>query len=248
VSAVIAWVAWQAGTLTSSGAVAAWTVGSLVLYGAGWNGGAVLAAFFISSNLVSRLGMSRASTRLDTQGDRRNIWQVYANGAIAALGAVIASGEMAVWLVTATLAAAAADTWATEIGARSDRAPRLLAFGRSVPPGTSGGMSLIGSAGALAGAAMVSGTGALLTSTPAMLPVGTLVGFAGMLVDSMLGAAFQGRFHCSSCNEGSERRVHRCGHPTLRVGGLSWMDNDLVNLLATTTALATALLSWRLLD
>ncbi|HMH54634.1 MAG TPA: DUF92 domain-containing protein, partial [Gemmatimonadales bacterium] len=56
VGAGVAWIAWRAGTLTLSGAVAAWTVGTLVLYGTGWNGGAVLAAFFISSNLVSRVG------------------------------------------------------------------------------------------------------------------------------------------------------------------------------------------------
>jgi uncharacterized protein (TIGR00297 family) len=248
VGAGVAWIAWRAGTLTLSGAVAAWTVGTLVLYGTGWNGGAVLAAFFISSNLVSRVGPQRALVQLDPKSDRRDIWQVFANGGAAAAGAVAAPGELGLWLVTATLAAAAADTWATSLGTRSGMAPRLLGFGRSVPPGTSGGMTLLGSAGAAIGALIVSGTGALVSGTLAIFPAGLSIGFAGMVVDSVLGAVLQGRFHCQTCDEASEWRVHRCGRPTVLRGGLRWLDNDMVNFLATVFAAGAALLSWRWLD
>jgi uncharacterized protein (TIGR00297 family) len=220
----------------------------LVLYGTGWNGGAVLAAFFISSNLVSRVGSRHSPVLLDTKGDRRDIRQVYANGGAAAIAAVAARGDLGIWLVTATLAAAAADSWATSLGTRSKMTPRLLGFGRTVPPGTSGGMTLVGSAGGALGALIVSGTGALVTGTLALLPAGTLIGFAGMVVDSVLGAALQGRFHCPSCNEPSEWRVHRCGRPTLLRGGLTWLDNDIVNFLATAFAAGAALLFWRWLD
>ena len=228
--------------------MAAWTVGALVLHGTGWNGGAVLAAFFISSNLVSRLGPQRALVQLDPKSDRRDIWQVFANGGAAAAGAVAAPGELGLWLVTATLAAAAADTWATSLGTRSGMAPRLLGFGRSVPPGTSGGMTLLGSAGAAIGALIVSGTGALVSGTLAIFPAGISIGFAGMVVDSVLGAVLQGRFHCQTCDEASEWGVHRCGRPTVLRGGLRWLDNDMVNFLATAFAAGAALLSWRWLD
>jgi uncharacterized protein (TIGR00297 family) len=220
----------------------------LVLYGTGWNGGAVLAAFFISSNLVSRVGPHRAPVRLDTKGDRRDVRQVYANGGVAAAAAVAAAGDLGLWLVTATLAAAAADSWATSLGTRSGMNPRLLGFGRSVPPGTSGGMTLIGSAGGAVGALIVSGTGALMTGTVALLPAGTLIGLAGMVVDSVLGAVLQGRFHCQTCDEPSEWRVHRCGRPTGLRGGLRWLDNDMVNFLATAFAAGVALWCWRWLD
>jgi uncharacterized protein (TIGR00297 family) len=228
--------------------VAAWTVGTLVLYGTGWNGGAVLAAFFISSNLVSRVGPQRAQVQLDPKSDRRDLWQVYANGGAAAASALAAPGELGIWLVTATLAAAAADTWATSLGTRSGMAPRLLGFGRTVPPGTSGGMTLIGSAGGALGALIVSVTGALVSGTVAMIPAGTLIGFAGMGVDSLLGAVFQGRFYCQPCDEASEWRVHRCGRPTVLRGGVRWLDNDMVNFLATAFAAGVALVSWRWLD
>jgi uncharacterized membrane protein len=49
-------------------------------------------------------------------------------------------------------------------------APRLLGFGRTVLPGTSGGMTLIGSAGGAVGALIVSATGALVTGSVAMIP------------------------------------------------------------------------------
>ena len=93
-------------------------MGVLVLRGTGWQGGAVLAAFFISSNLVSRVGPRSAPAGLDPKRDRRDLWQVYANGGAAALGAGVGLVDHAlgIWLVTSTLAAAAADTWATSIG------------------------------------------------------------------------------------------------------------------------------------
>ena len=250
VSAVVAWVAWRAGTLTLSGAVAAWTVGVLVLYGTGWSGGAVLAAFFVSSNVVSRLEPASSPTPLDPKGNRRDLWQVYANGGVAAGCAIVARGDvrLAVWLATASLAAAAADTWATAVGIGSGQKPRLLGVGAEVPCGTGGGMTPTGSAAAAVGALLVASTGALAARIPLLLPAATLIGFAGMVVDSAIGAALQGRFHCPVCNQPSEWRVHHCGSPTVRRGGLVWLNNDGVNFVATAFAAGAALLSWRLLD
>ena len=106
---------------------------------------------------------------IDAKGDRRDAWQVLANGAAAALLALFGSSDPALrtWLVTATLSAAAADTWASSVGGRSRSAPRLLWSRDPVPPGTSGGITAAGNAGALAGAAVVSATAALLTGNAA---------------------------------------------------------------------------------
>jgi uncharacterized protein (TIGR00297 family) len=250
ISAGVAGIAWGAGTLTGAGAVAAWTVGVLVLHGSGWAGGAVLAAFFVSSNLVSRVSGRVLRSDLDPKGERRDVWQVYANGGPAALAALAASsnGGLASWLVTASLAAATADTWATSIGTRSRVPPRLLWSGRTVPAGTSGGVTLAGSLGALAGAAIVAATGALSTGRPFLFPVATLIGFAGMLADSLLGGVLQGRFHCPRCDQPSEWRVHRCGSATVRRAGLAWLNNDGVNFLATALAAGAGLAAWWLLD
>jgi uncharacterized protein (TIGR00297 family) len=222
-------------------------IGSAVLAGTGWKGGGVLAAFFVSSSLVSR--GTPPPRGLDPKGERRDHRQVLANGSIAALGALLGfhDGTLALWLVTASLAAAAADTWATALGARSTALPRMILGGRTVPPGTSGGVTPLGSGGGAAGALLVAALGALGAGTPALLPVGALVGFGGMALDSVLGAAAQGRFRCPRCAETSEWPRHRCGAPTIHEGGLPWLDNDGVNLASTAAATLAAAAAWRLL-
>ena len=225
-------------------------VGAGILYGTGWTGAAVLAAFFVSSNLVSRVAPGPLPPMLDAKGDRRDAWQVLANGAAAALLALFGSSDPALrtWLVTATLSAAAADTWASSVGARSRSAPRLLWSRNPVPPGTSGGITAAGNVGALAGAAVVSATAALLTGSARLLPAGILIGFLGMLVDSLLGGVIQGTFWCPQCRQPSEWRVHRCGTRTERKSGWVWLNNDGVNLLATAISGALAWAAWRWLD
>ena len=250
VSAGAALAGWRARTLTPSGALAAWTVGVLILRGTGWQGGVVLAAFFVSSNLVSRVRPRVAAPGLDPKGDRRDLWQVYANGGAAALGAGfgLVDSALGIWLVTATLAAATADTWATSVGGRSRMPPRLIWSGRTVPPGSSGGMTPAGTAGAAAGALIVAGTGAIAAGLPLLLPVGTLIGFFGMVADSTLGALLQGRFRCPVCDLASEWRVHRCGAATIREGGMTWLNNDGVNFVATAFAGGAAVGVWHWLS
>jgi uncharacterized membrane protein len=229
-----------------------------------------LAAFFVSSNLVSPRVIARGRSPrsnpaglaedteiatapsdprndfLDPKGNRRDAWQVYANGGAAAVLSLVGSSDpaMRTWLVTASLAAAGADTWATSVGARSGAPPRLLWSGQTVSPGTSGGVSALGNLGALAGAAIVAGTGALTTGKLWLLPVGILIGFLGMLMDSLAGGALQGRFWCPRCERPSEWRTHRCGTVTEWRAGWKWLNNDGVNLLATALAGALAWAIW----
>ena len=242
----MALLAWRAGNLTGDGAVAATVVGTLVLAGTGWQGGAVLAAFFVSSSAIGRLLPARAG---DAKGERRDRHQVVANGgpaALAALAPLVGNFDpsLALCMVTGSLAAAAADTWATSLGSLSPSPPRRLFLGPTVPPGTSGGMTPVGTLGGLAGAAVVAATGALAAGGARLAVVGTLVGFAGMVADSALGAAAQGRFHCPACGAASEWKVHRCGTRTIPKGGMAWLDNDGVNLAATAFAAALAALAW----
>ena len=245
-AAVAALVAWWARTLTGTGAAAAGSIGFLVLYGTGWQGGAVLAAFFVSSNLVSRIFPSPPAA-VDPKGDRRDHWQVYANGALAGMAgaAGTVNFKLGLWLVTCVLAAAAADTWATSIGSRrTTLRARLIWSHRTVPVGTSGGMTAAGTAAAAAGALFVSTAGTLVSGILVLLPTATLIGFLGMVVDSTVGALLQGRFHCAACNMASEWRVHRCGRATARTSGIAWLNNDVMNFLATGSAAAAGLGTW----
>jgi uncharacterized membrane protein len=220
-----------------------------VLYGTGWQGGVVLAAFFVSSNLVSRL-FPAPPAALDPKGHRRDHWQVYANGALAGIAgaAGTVNFQLGLWLLTCVLAAAAADTWATSIGTRSTLRARLIWSRRTVPAGAGGGVTAAGTAAAAAGALFVSTVGTLATGMPGLLPAATLIGFLGMVVDSTIGALLQGRFHCAACNTASEWKVHRCGSTTVRTSGIAWLNNDVVNFLATGSAAAAGLAAWHWLS
>ncbi len=242
VSGAVSALAWRAGALRPSGGVAACAVGAAVLAAAGWPGGLILLAFFLPSSAVSRLWPAPTSS-LDAKDDRRDGWQVLANGGVPAAAALLVGPGAAPWVLAAGLSAAAADTWATAVGAHSRTPPRHLLRGVGVPPGTSGAVSLLGSAGAGAGSALVSLAAApFLGWQGAVLVWG--IGIGGMLLDSVLGAAVQGRFCCESCGVDSERRQHRCGRPTHHLGGVSWLTNDGVNALATAAATAAGWAAW----
>jgi uncharacterized protein (TIGR00297 family) len=245
VSFAAAAAAWHAGALTRAGAGAAAAVGAAVLWGSGWNGALVLAAFFVPSTVVGRLAAGRPTVS-DARGERRDPVQVLANGAAAAIGALLDRSVpgLGFWIITAALSAAAADTWATSVGAWSRTDPRHLITRRRVPPGTSGGVSLAGTLGGTVGAAIVAATAWYATGDHRLLLGGISIGFGGMLLDSLLGASVQGRFRCPRCGAESERRQHRCGTLTRPIRGLPWLDNDGVNLFTTLAAAAAGAAAW----
>jgi uncharacterized protein (TIGR00297 family) len=230
---VVALAAWRVKALTLGGALAAIVVGTLVLIGTGWRGGLVLGVFFVGSSAVSEWTQRRRDASFasfpDSQSNQRDPFQVLANGGPAAAAALLGFDHpsLALWMVTASLGAAAADTWATSIGALSRTPPRLLVSGRVVAPGTSGGVTTIGTLAAVAGAVLVAAMAGLAGGGGRLFVSGTLIGFAGMLVDSVLGGTLQGQ--------------HRCGDVTVHREGIAWLNNDAVNLTATSlSALAGA--------
>lgn len=69
-------------------------------------------------------------------------------------------------------AACCADTWASEGGILSQQWPRLISNGRRVPPGTNGGVTLLGSCWALGASAFIGAAWAVvsgMTGTPIAL-------------------------------------------------------------------------------
>ena len=248
-AAGVAGLAWRAGLLQASGALAATLVGAATWGGAGWRGAVLVLAFFVSSSALSRwrLTSKRSLQPVVAKGGRRDAWQVVANGGSAALLAVAygqAGGLAEGWLagMIGALAAATADTWATEIGVLSSRAPRLLTNGQIVARGASGGVTSTGLLASLAGAAGISGLGAWLWGEPRLMVIGLVAGVLGSLLDSLLGATLQANYVCPRCGSETEQHPrHVCGSQTVLRRGLPWMGNDLVNLLCSVAGAIVAM-------
>ncbi|MGH9174770.1 MAG: DUF92 domain-containing protein, partial [Vicinamibacterales bacterium] len=155
VSAAVSLAGWRTRALTGRGAVAATAVGTGVIGGCSWPGAVVLGTFFVSASGLSRL--ARPSP-VAAKGSRRDERQVLANGAVAAVAALLGGRidrRLGLGMAAGALAAATADTWATEIGSTSRQTPRLIISGRFVERGASGAVTSRGSLAALCGSAVV---------------------------------------------------------------------------------------------
>jgi len=228
--------------LTRGGAAGALAVGAAVTWGLGWRGLILLLAFFVSGSVLTQVAGG--------EGGQRTLRQVVANGGVAAAAALWGRWTVA----AAAVAAATADTWATEIGAFSPTAPRLLTTGRAVPKGTSGAVSVLGTVGGVVGAMFIAGLARLLEprgplaalgagSAPGSAVVVASAGVVGMLVDSLLGATVQGVYECPQCAARSERRDTVCHEPVRLIRGWRWLDNDAVNFAATLAGAAVGALA-----
>ncbi len=243
--------AWRLGSLTSGGAVGTVIVGCFVFGGFGLAGAVPLLAFFTLSSALSKLAdrLSQTPGEPTAKGSRRDIVQVLCNGGAAtacALAAVFAdSANAGLWYaaLVGSLAAAAADTWATELGSLAQSRPRRLwpPFAE-VEAGTSGGVTGVGTLGAAAGALVTT-----LVAWPFLARVGfglgavgliALIGFLASLVDSVLGATLQVRYRDPVTNAPCEWPPPGDERPTV-VSGLRGLTNDTVNL--TNTLLGAAL-------
>jgi uncharacterized protein (TIGR00297 family) len=242
---LIAGAALRVRALTPGGAVTAVVVGTVSMTaGAGW--GALLIAFFVASTALSRLRQREKEARTGgvvAKGGARDAVQVLANGGVfaaAAAGSLLVPSPLWAPAGLGALAAAAADTWATEIGTLAGGLPRTLLGWRAVPPGTSGAVSAAGTAALVAGAAFVALL-AIALGFPAWVALAGLAGgVAGAVADSVLGATVQDRRWCDRCSEATERRTHACGAATRASGGVEWIDNDVVNVACTMTGGAVA--------
>ena len=250
-SLLIGGLGYRSNALAPSGVIGAVVVGTLIFGGGGWVWGVLLILFFVSSSLLSRyrerdkLVLSEKFAKLG----RRDLGQALANGgwgALLALAYALQPDPLLFPAFVGAMATVNADTWATELGVLSRGRPRRITTGEPVPPGTSGAVSTLGTAAALAGALLIGlaaqglhlisrggsgvGTAAWVFWLPLIAGIG---GLTGSLFDSLLGGTVQGIYWCATCNSETERTLHGCGTATSLLRGWRWLDNDAVNFLSS---------------
>lgn len=154
----------------------------------------IVLAFFIVGNLVSKYKLGEKE-RDGVGQEVRTYKNVFGNGASAVIYSLMyyyTGNFLLLYGFVGAMATATADTFATEIGQIYDKKPRLITNPRKrVRVGTSGAVSAHGTIASMAGAFLLSLIPVFLTHEISYLYVGTLAGFAGCNIDSLLGAVVE---------------------------------------------------------
>ena len=235
----------------------------------------LLTFFFTSTKLTHFRGERKTVTQKEfAKGGTRDAGQVLANS----FGALVFSALQLIFLgfedempltgfflaAITYFAAMAADTYATEIGILSKYSPRLITNPRkSVPVGTSGGVTIDGMLAGLAGStvmAIATFVCAIIFSANELILdeillkvafciIITISGFFGMLLDSFLGATIQAMNYCPKCEKFTEALLHvACGGtPTVFRRGIQWFSNDWVNLSSGMIVASISFVVWTFL-
>lgn len=201
-------VGWLLRTVDLSGLLGGWLLGTIILLGAGWPLYVATLSFFIIGTLATKLGYSRKQRMglAQEKEGRRGFFHGVANVGVAAICA-IAESRMArasttpimsmlpLFMGIASLATAAADTTASEIGQLIGKRAFLPLSLRRVAPGTEGAISLEGTLAGFLAAAIVAMAGTTAASMVWPLPYRTrlialitLCAFLGSYLESILGS------------------------------------------------------------
>jgi uncharacterized protein (TIGR00297 family) len=222
VNGMAAWIGFRLKTVTMAGAITGAAIGAAIAAAAGWNGWTLLLLTFLAASISSRLGVHRKTLLgiAEERGGRRGAGNALANTGLAAVAAVMAvlttSPASAMIAFAAALAAGGSDTMASEIGKAWGHRTYLVTNLRVVRPGTSGAISLEGTAAGLIGALLLAAAAVALGVIPVWALVPVVAGATlGAFVESVLGA-------------------------TLEARGI--LNNDLLNFINTAVAAAAAVM------
>jgi len=225
-SFILAFRGYKKKSLDLSGAISGFLVGLLTTL-AGYRYCLVLATFFLSSSALTKYQHNKKSKIEEDfkEGGQRNWVQVFANGATGTVCCVLQllyfgmddtylskDNYWATFLKLCFLvhyAVCNGDTWASELGVLSQGKPILVTTLQTVPTGTNGGISLLGTGASIAGGLLIGFTFwicGIIFAIPNHVPqyslifVGLLSGLLGSLVDSLMGATLQVfYFHSKKC-------------------------------------------------
>lgn len=220
--------------------------------------GFYLISWFALATVLSRVGKQRKELRVSSiveKSSQRDAWQVLANGGVYGACALLVilvtswgfeAGGARIFFMFAgagSLAAAGADTWATEIGTLFGGAPWSVRRFSRVPSGTSGAITIAGTLGMIAGATTFALLAWAFELIPELGPEITAVmivsiavgGIVGALVDTLVGAWLQERCWCPRCTVETEQETHCCGTTTVHHRGVSGLNNDWVNVFCSLT-------------
>ena len=199
----------QAKMLDKPGIIAASTLGFVVGALGHWTWLLILLGFLLASHKATkwRFEEKRIRGMSESEDGHRSYGNVIANGGLPGIVAVFAfftdDWQNGLWMFSAAVAVASADTFASEIGCLDDNV-RMITTMKKCEPGINGGFSPSGQKAALVGSSMIAAlaffawmaTNANIDDLQTGLLKVVLVaviGWLGCQMDSLLGAVFENR-------------------------------------------------------
>jgi uncharacterized protein (TIGR00297 family) len=191
------YASYTTGKLTLAGAITGGIVALCIYLGAGFIGITMLAVFFLLSVLATSHKKNFKLKYFKTeQPQKRDAWQVLANGGLAAFTSVLAyvftgNSLRGAALVAAALASATADTLSSELGTvYGKRFYSIITF-KSDVKGRDGVISLEGTLIGLAGSAAIAAVYSIGYGWNVTFLNILLAGTIGNIADSVLGATLE---------------------------------------------------------
>ncbi len=198
-NAFLAGVGYVTRSVSVSGMIGGFVLGSILIAYAGWQLYVVLLIFFVIGSAVTKLGyQDKSSAGLAQEaGGRRGFSHAFSNVGVAAILALSISASTLdprlFWIAAiAALATATADTTSSEIGQLYGKRAFLPLTLKPVPVGTEGAISVEGTIAGAVAAVVISVAGAWMI--PLDLPVGRTAfiiagaAIAGSWIESVVGS------------------------------------------------------------
>lgn len=185
VLAIFGFVSYKKRCLDSSGVLVGILVGAAIYLLGGIQAFAAIVVLFIAAEVCTRVGRKNFSEKHAA----RTTGNILGNS-VAAIIALLLGQPFAFY---GAISAALADTASSEIGMLSKKKPRLITSFEVVEPGTDGGVSVLGTAAAIAFGLIIGIIFFLFTGNLKGILVFSIAGFLGSTADSYFGAIFERR-------------------------------------------------------
>ena len=201
----------------------------------------ILFCMFASSSLLTRYKKEKKKEfeKVVAKSGPRDFIQAIANLGPAFACMLIShfsGNEMYLTGFMSSVAAANADSWASEIGGLSKKTPVMITNFKPVEKGISGGVTLLGTLGGFAGSAFIISASWITFAFSNVHPPGFkvlwisfAVGIVGFIFDSILGATVQALYR----NKVASQVTEAVGTENQLIKGYKYMNNDVVNLMTT---------------
>ena len=218
--------------MTYHGALVAAFIGASFFYISGIYISAYCTFLYIVIALVNFYRKKKRITDNDIvkKTKEKDIKQVLANGLISLLllYAYNAAGKPELLVMCLIVYSNSfIDSIASDVGSLSAKKPYDFIKHAYVLPGTSGGISWLGSVSAAISSVVFSSLIWILTNWWPIIIVGPIIMIICCLFDSLLGSTIQVKYRCE-CGLITEKEYH-CGKRLERFSGIPHFDNDLVN-------------------